>query len=116
MPALWLVREVAGDLRVRGADGPVLIGRAHAAVVATTVLGDVRVDEAVHGPLHLDSASGQIEVGLSDTAAPRLEVTTEAGNVYRSLDTFQTVPRAEAVAVWARTVSGDIVVRRCLPS
>ncbi|MCQ8190287.1 DUF4097 family beta strand repeat-containing protein [Streptomyces rugosispiralis] len=106
------IGEIAGDLRVRGADGPVLVGRAHAGVEVRTVLGDIRVDEAAHGPLHLDTTSGEIEIGLPGDVAPWLEVTSEAGDIYRSLDTFQAAAPAEGVKVWARTVAGNVVIRR----
>ena len=106
------IGEIAGALRLRGADGPVRIGRAHCRVDARTAAGDIRVAEALRGPLELESVSGEIEVGLPGATAPRMEASSGAGTVYRSLDTFAPEAGAQAVTVRAHSVTGDILVRR----
>ncbi|KUN90533.1 DUF4097 family beta strand repeat-containing protein [Streptomyces resistomycificus] len=110
--------EVAGATHVSAHSGQVRIGRAHAAVEARTVQGDIRIDEALRGPLALESEAGGLDVAIADGAGARLDLDSASGTVYRSLDLLDTlaaVPPAAAtrmVEVRARTRTGDIVLRR----
>ncbi|WP_208878385.1 DUF4097 family beta strand repeat-containing protein [Streptomyces armeniacus] len=108
------IGEITGELCVQASDGPVSVGRAHAAVEARTGRGDIRIQEAVRGPVLVDTASGEVDIGIAEGAPSHLDATSERGTVYRSLDTFQATAgaAADAVRVRARSVSGDIVVRR----
>ncbi|MEV8537228.1 DUF4097 family beta strand repeat-containing protein [Streptomyces sp. NPDC051211] len=109
-----LLGEVTGDTGVFTESGDIHIGRTHAAVEARTSQGDVRIDETLHGPLVLETASGQLEVGIADGTATQLDLDARSGTVYRSLDLFDNLlgTPEEVVQVHARTVIGDIVVRR----
>jgi hypothetical protein len=112
--------EVTGDVRVYADSGDLHIGRAHAAVEARAAQGDIRIDETLRGPLTLETASGRLEVGIPDGAATSLDLDSHVGTVYRALDLLDTTATArpagqEEVRVHARTIIGDIVVRRATP-
>ncbi|MFE0522509.1 DUF4097 domain-containing protein [Streptomyces sp. NPDC058954] len=110
--------EVVGDAHVSVRSGDVRIGRAHAAVDIRAGQADIGVDEAVRGPLVLESESGTMEIGIVDGVAARLDLASRSGTVYRSLDLLDgAAPPAradKAVEVRARTGTGDIVVRRAV--
>ncbi|MER5930171.1 DUF4097 family beta strand repeat-containing protein [Streptomyces sp. NPDC002054] len=109
-----LLGEVMGPLGVYVENGDIHIGRTHASVEARTSQGDVRIDETLRGPLVLETASGQLEVGIVGGTAAQLDLDARSGTVYRSLDLFDNLlgTPEQTVQVHARTVIGDIVVRR----
>jgi DUF4097 and DUF4098 domain-containing protein YvlB len=111
------IGEVVGAMHVSAQSGDLHIGRAHAAVEARTTQGDIRVVEAVRGPLALETVSGGLEIGIAGGVGARLDLDSHSGTVYRSLellDALAAQPTAadKAVEVHARTGTGDIVVRR----
>jgi len=107
------VGEVTGDLRVHAASGAVAVDRAHAAVEAKTASGSVRIGEVMRGSVVLQTASGDLEVGIRTGTAAWLDLRSQSGSVHRSLDTADgPEPSDDTVEVRAGTSSGDIVVRR----
>lgn len=109
---IW-VGEVTGDLRVNTANGAISVDRAHATAGAKTANGDIRIGEVVRGSVVLETAMGQLEVGIRDGTAARLDVSSRYGRVHNSLtSTGGPEPSDETVEVRARTSFGDIVIRR----
>lgn len=107
------VAEVTGDLNVRAANGHISIGRVHAAVTAKTAKGDVRIGEVMRGAIVVETAAGELEVGIREGAAAWLDVNSQYGNVRNSLNADEGPrPSDEAVDVRARTSYGDITIRR----
>jgi DUF4097 and DUF4098 domain-containing protein YvlB len=107
------VGEVTGDLRANTAYGDISVERALAGVGAKTAAGSVRVGEVVRGSVQLETASGELEVGVRQGTAAWLDVRTLHGSVRSSLDPSDGPgPAEETVEVRARTSSGDIVIRR----
>jgi DUF4097 and DUF4098 domain-containing protein YvlB len=107
------VGEVTGDLRSHAANGDISVDRAHAAVTAKTANGNVRIGEVVRGEVVLNTASGELEVGIREGTAAWLDVKSWSGRVHNSLDTSDGPDQSdETVKVRARTYSGDIVIRR----
>ncbi|GAA4621464.1 DUF4097 family beta strand repeat-containing protein [Actinoallomurus vinaceus] len=108
-----LVGEAAGDVRVRSASGDIVIDRAHADVEAKTSAGKIRIGEVSQGSIVMQSAAGQLEVGVREGTAAWLDVHTTAGSVQNLLDTADGPGEADrTVEVRARTSLGDIVIRR----
>jgi Putative adhesin len=108
-----VVGAVAGDLRLRAANGDVAIERADASVVAKTANGSVRVGSVARGTVELQTAAGEIEVGIRAGTAAYLDVSTRFGRVHNSLEASDAPDRPdETVEVHARTAFGDIVIRR----
>jgi DUF4097 and DUF4098 domain-containing protein YvlB len=107
------IGEVSADLRVHGANGQVTVGRATGDVDVSTGNGDIRVGGVTRGTAALKTGFGEIEVGLSDGTAARLDLYTHFGRVHNQL-TASAGPQSsdQVVEVRARTSYGDIVIRR----
>jgi Putative adhesin len=105
--------EVTGDLRLNTAYGDIAVDRALANLSAKTAYGSVRIGEVVRGSVVLETAAGELEVGVRQGTAAWLDVRTLYGSVRSSLDPADgPEPSDETVEVRARTSSGDIVIRR----
>jgi DUF4097 and DUF4098 domain-containing protein YvlB len=105
--------EVGGDLRVKAANGDITVTTARASVVAKSANGNVRVGEVMSGAVVLETAAGEVEVGIHEGTAAFLDVKTQAGNVRSSLQASNPPdPSGATVEVRARTSYGDIVITR----
>lgn len=107
------IGEINGDLQIAAASGDVAVERAHASVRARTANGDVRLGDVARGMVVLDTASGDIAVGIREGSAAWLDVSTISGDVHNALDDADGPGASEeTVEVRARTASGDITIRR----
>jgi len=105
--------EITGDLRVRSANGDIRVDRAHTAVDAKTAAGDIRIGEVIRDTIALDTATGEIEVGIREGSAAWLVLNTTVGHVHTSLTPSDGPGQTdETVEVRAHTYTGDIIVRR----
>ena len=103
----------SGDVRVNSANGDIVLGRAHAGVNAKTANGDIRIDEVIRDVVVLETAVGELEVGIRKGSAAWLVLNTMTGQVHNSLTAADGPSGAEeTVEVRARSYTGDIVVRR----
>jgi DUF4097 and DUF4098 domain-containing protein YvlB len=108
-----VVGEVTGDLRVKSANGRISVDRAHASIIAKTANGNVRIGEVVRGAIVLETAAGELEVGIREGTAAWLDVSSQYGRVRNSLDEAGSPEQSEAtVEVRARTSYGDIKIHR----
>jgi DUF4097 and DUF4098 domain-containing protein YvlB len=108
-----VVGEVTGDLRVKSANGRISIDQAHASVTAKTANGRIRIGEVINGEIVLETAAGELEVGIHEGTAAWLDVSAHHGRVRNSLDEANSPDQAEArVEVRARTSYGNILIRR----
>jgi DUF4097 and DUF4098 domain-containing protein YvlB len=107
------IGAVTGDLRVNGANGDISVDRAHGDVGAKIASGDIRIGEVARGSILVEAASGDLEIGIREGTAAWLQVDSRSGSV-RNLLTESDGPGQsdETVEVRARTVSGDITIRR----
>ena len=107
------VGDVTGDLRVKAANGRISIDRAHASVVAKTANGAIRIGEVIRGAIVLETAAGELEVGIREGTTAWLDVSSQYGRVRSSLDeTGSPGPSEATVEVRARTSIGDITIHR----
>ncbi|QCI62961.1 DUF4097 family beta strand repeat-containing protein [Phreatobacter stygius] len=107
------IGEITGYLQLSAANGDISVGRAHAAVVAKTANGNVRVDEIMRGSVVLETACGEVEVGIREGTAVWLDVSSKRGTVRNSLEAHDGPAQSDETAeVRARTAYGDIVIRR----
>ncbi|GLW13102.1 hypothetical protein Misp01_82300 [Microtetraspora sp. NBRC 13810] len=105
--------EVTGDLRLNTAYGDIVVDRALADVDARNASGGIRVGEIVRGKVVLESAYGDMEIGIRRGTAAWLDLRTPYGTVHNSLDAADgPAPSEETAEVRARTSYGDIVIRR----
>jgi hypothetical protein len=106
------IGEVAADLRVSTANGDIAVDRAGAGVTARSARGDVRIGELQRGSVSLKTGFGEIEIGVHDGTAARLDVSTQFGHVRNLMDAASSPgPSDEIAEVRARTSYGDIVIR-----
>ncbi|MDI2127835.1 DUF4097 family beta strand repeat-containing protein [Yinghuangia seranimata] len=107
------IGEVLGGVRVKAANGDISIARAHADVDAKTANGGIRVDEVTRGSVRLETAVGQVSVGIREGSSAWLDLNTTLGGVRNSLTEAASPEKsAETVEVRARTQFGDIVIWR----
>ncbi|MEP7036320.1 MAG: DUF4097 family beta strand repeat-containing protein [Actinomycetota bacterium] len=107
------LREVTADLRVKSANGRITVDRAHASVIAKTANGNIRIGEVIRGAIELQSAAGELEVGIHEGTTAWLDVSSRYGRVRSSLDeTSSPEPSDASVEVRARTAYGDIIIQR----
>jgi Putative adhesin len=107
---------VTGDASLSTANGDITIDRALASVEAKTAYGAVRIGEVVRGSIGLQTAFGELWVGVREGTAAWLDVSSGFGSVQSHLDaTDAPEPSDETVEIRGRTGWGDIVIRRAAP-
>lgn len=107
------IGEVTGELRVKAANGDVAVGRAHRSATARTANGDIRITEVRGGVIVVETAAGDLEVGIREGTAAWLDVVTRFGAVRNDLGTADgPTPSDTTVEVRARTSVGDIYIAR----
>ncbi|MGY5131774.1 DUF4097 family beta strand repeat-containing protein [Streptomyces nigrescens] len=108
-----MIGEVTGALRARASNGLISVGVAHAGVDAKSANGAIRIGEVARGQVVLQAAAGDLEVGIRESTAAWLEVTTGAGSVRNDLGAAEGPgDSAETVEVRAHTSVGNILIRR----
>lgn len=104
---------VAGSVRVRAANGDITVERAADAVDAKTANGSVRVLEVVRGSITLQTAMGDVEIGVASGTSAWLDVKTRFGRVHNTMDAADAPQAAtETAEVRAHTSFGEINVHR----
>jgi hypothetical protein len=108
------IGTVAGEVRVRSANGDISVERAATGVDAKTSNGSIRIGEVVHDSVTLQTATGDLEIGVAAGTAAWLDLKTAYGRVHNELDGTgrEPDPAEKTVAVRAHTSFGDITVRR----
>jgi DUF4097 and DUF4098 domain-containing protein YvlB len=107
------IGAVEGSVRIVTANGDISIDHAGADVVARTASGNLRVGEAVRGALELSTATGNIDVGIAEGTAARLDVRTQFGHVDQRLEASAGPPASgEKLEVRGRTSVGNITIAR----
>lgn len=108
-----VIESAGGDVRARTANGGITVDRAGAGVEAKTANGDIRLGEVARGSVTLETAMGDLDIGIAEGTAAWLEVETGFGRVRNLLnDTTRPADAAETVEVRARTTYGDVSIRR----
>ncbi|MFF2190855.1 DUF4097 family beta strand repeat-containing protein [Streptomyces sp. NPDC058155] len=109
------VGEVRGVAHLHAERGAIRINRAHSDVEARTTHGDIDVEEVVQGSVVTATTFGSIRIGVAETSSARLSLDSAAGTVYTSLSLLEAYEQADKVVrVQARTVIGDVVVKRSI--
>jgi Putative adhesin len=102
-----------GDVKFQSASGGMTIGRLRGNAKAQTASGSVAVAGAVNGAFTAHTASGEVEIGIPQGTAARLDLRTKSGVVTNALEPSDgPAEDDETLVVQARTGSGDIMVRR----
>jgi hypothetical protein len=107
------IGEVTGPLRLSGTNGGFSVEQALGNVKARTAHGSVRISEIVRGKVEIATGFGDIEIGIRQGTAAKLEARTVSGQIRNSLqDVDGPAQTDEIVEVRAETFNGDVVIRR----
>jgi DUF4097 and DUF4098 domain-containing protein YvlB len=105
--------DVTGALQVKSANGDITVTRAHDSVNAKTAYGSVRVAEVERGSVALETAYGDVEIGIRNGTAAWLDASSKLGTVRSSLEPAGPPTESDqTVEVRARTSYGDILIHR----
>jgi hypothetical protein len=108
----WIGHASAG-LDLSSGSGGFDIDRADGGVTATTDNGAIRIGRLTRGQAELLNGSGNIEVGIGEGTAARVDATSERGSVRNSVPSQENPDTPDnTVTVHARTRHGDIIIQR----
>ncbi len=107
------VGEAGGDGKIGTASGDVALERIGGDFAVKTASGSIQVRRADHGSLAVTTASGEVGVGVPHGTVARLDCSSVSGHVHSQLEPGDAPSGEERrLIVNARTVSGDIAIRR----
>jgi DUF4097 and DUF4098 domain-containing protein YvlB len=110
------IEEVGGDARIRTASGDVRVGEANSDVSVQTASGDVQLDAVIQGEVNLQSASGDIVVGIRRGSRLAIDARSLSGDTSSELELddvpIQDDDEGPLVELRATAMSGDIRVVR----
>ncbi|RSS66139.1 DUF4097 family beta strand repeat-containing protein [Streptomyces sp. WAC06614] len=107
------IGSITGDLKANNSNGHITVGVAHGSVEARTANGSVRLHDVARGVIQIQTAAGDLEVGIRETSAAWLDVHSKAGGVRNTLSASDGPGGAkETVEIHARTSVGTVIVRR----
>jgi DUF4097 and DUF4098 domain-containing protein YvlB len=109
-----LVDQAQGPLTVRTASGDVVVHSAVSSVSVATASGDQRLDSVAEGEVKLQSASGDMQVGVRQGSHLWIDASSKSGEATSELEMSDVPPDGDAplVQLRATTMSGDIHVVR----
>jgi Toastrack DUF4097 len=105
-----------GSAKINSASGDVRIDNSAEGGDVNTASGDVVIDSVVSGDMRINSASGDIEVGIAKGSRLLVDAQTLSGETSSELDleSGSTIETDEGplVELKARSMSGDISIKR----
>lgn len=108
------IAHVTGETKINSASGDVNLGEAESAVRVRTASGDQKIRSAVSGKLELQSASGDVEIGIRRGSRVYMDLSSLSGNTTSELELGDEPSESGGplVEIKGRTMSGDITIRR----
>jgi DUF4097 and DUF4098 domain-containing protein YvlB len=107
------IGEAAGPTTIKVGSGDITIERIRDHSVATSGSGDVRVELAEGPSLRVETARGDIQIGVPDGVPTYLDLKTVTGDIACELEPGEQPAEGErSLILRARTVSGDISILR----
>jgi hypothetical protein len=108
-----MIGEAGGAVDAKLSYGDLEIDSAEASVTAKTAYGSIRLHEISGGSIDVETAYGQVDIGVRPGVAAWLDIASKEGHVRNGLEGDR-APEAtgETVAVRARTQYGHISVQR----
>lgn len=109
-----ILKTLGGDGTIRSASGDVVVKQADASLRVQTASGDQTVGSVARGEVALQSASGDIEVGIARGSSVYVDAHSASGDMVSELDLADDPPGGEGplVELRATTMSGDVRVVR----
>lgn len=109
------IDRVDGDVKFQAASGSLTVGTLRGHARHQTASGSATIAVAVNGALSAQTGSGEVEVGIPEGTAARLELKTHSGTVDNGLQSSDgPADGDETFRLQARTGSGDISIRRAV--
>jgi DUF4097 and DUF4098 domain-containing protein YvlB len=106
------IGHASADLDLSSAHGGFDIDRADGSVTAKTADGAIRIGRLTRGQAEVMNRSGNIEVGISEGTAARVDANSERGSVRNSVPAQENPDTTDnKVTVRARTRYGDIIIQ-----
>lgn len=111
-----LLRSVRGDLSASLVSGDLDVGDVLGGITVNTVSGDIRIDSAGGGAVRLQTVSGDVELGVRAGLRLLIDATSLSGTMTSDLEVTDDPPADDSpvVEIRARTVSGDVRIRRAV--
>ena len=107
------VGEAGGEVDAKLSYGDFEVAHALGSVAAKTAYGSIALGEISSGSMQLESAFGEVTIGVRPGVAAWLDLASKEGRVRNELDGDRAPAEADpSVAVRARTQFGNISVRR----
>jgi len=105
------IGHASADLDLSSGHGGFDIDRADGSVTAKTGDGAIRIGRLTRGRAELLNRSGNIEVGIGEGTAARVDATSKRGSVHNSVPSQENPDTSDnQLTVHARTRYGDIIV------
>jgi DUF4097 and DUF4098 domain-containing protein YvlB len=106
--------QVDGTVVVHTASGDVEVGAVGNGAKANTASGDITITKLIHGHAKINSASGDIEVGVGTGTGVYMDIVSMSGRARSDLDTSPAPVNGNnpEVTLHLRSMSGDITVKR----
>lgn len=106
------ISDLTGDLQVNTANGNITVERPRGSVTAKAAHGSIRIFDASSGTMRLETAAGQLDVGIHPGVAAYLDLNAKYGTLQNQLETADSPEQSEeSVHVYARSSYGNIVIR-----
>jgi hypothetical protein len=108
------VERVEGEVKINSASGDVTLGESESDVRIRSASGDQEIRSAAAGRLELQSASGDVVVGIRRGSRAWIDASSMSGDMRSELELSDEPPASDgpSVEVKARTMSGDVTIRR----
>jgi DUF4097 and DUF4098 domain-containing protein YvlB len=108
------VEFVGGALRVNSASGDIDLGEIESDAKIRTASGDIQIRSAVKGKIDVNSASGDVQIGIRRGSSVYIDASSMSGDMTSEMDVSDAPPVSDGPSVdfRARTMSGDVTVRR----
>jgi hypothetical protein len=107
------IGHASADLDLSSGSGGFDIDRADGNVTAKTGDGAIRIGRLTRGQAELLNGSGNIEVGISEGTAAKVDANSERGSVRNFVPSEENPETSDnKVTVHARTRHGDIIIQR----
>jgi len=101
--------DEAASVHLTAAAGDVTVGRLTGPAEISTAKGDIRITEAVRGPVVLRTQAGDVSIGAATGVSASLDAGTSYGRIENAL--MNTAGAAAELAIHATTSYGDITAR-----
>jgi DUF4097 and DUF4098 domain-containing protein YvlB len=109
-------RSIGGDLAAKTASGDIQVEAVAGGVRVTTASGDISFGSLATGTTRIQSASGDVVLGIAEGTPLWLDLSTVSGDTRTDLPVSSEPPAGTAatLSLYVRTVSGDITLRRAV--